>query len=75
MDDIVKYYVGNLFKKIQGIGSASNTVAFVTEIWQDHNDRRYIKYELYSDSPLVCYAGQESSSPIDLFETNYQRIN
>lgn len=75
MDELVNKYVGSLFRKSQGIGSSNNTVAFVIEVWEDHNDRRYIKYELYSDSPLVCYAGQESSSPIDLFETNYQRIN
>lgn len=74
MDELVNKYVGSLFRKTQGIGSASNTVAFVTKVWQDHNDRRYITYEIYSDS-LLEYSGQANTSPIDLFETRYTRIN
>lgn len=73
MDELVSKYVGNLFRKTQGIGSANNTVAFVTEVWEDNNTY-CLKYELYSDSPLVCYAGQISTSPIELFKERYERI-
>ena len=74
MDELVNKYVGSLFRKTQGIGSASNTVAFVTDVIEDHNCRLYIKYEIYSDSPLE-YSGQANTSPIDWFEIRYMRIN
>lgn len=74
MDEFVNKYVGSLFKKTKGIGSSNITVAFVTDMWKN-NKGYFLTYELYSDSPLVCYAGQKSSSPVDWFDNYYMRIN
>lgn len=75
MDELVQKYVGSIFRKISGLGSNANTIAFVTEVLGDEYERSFIQYELYSDSPLICYAGQKSTLPLESFDDRYRRIN
>jgi len=74
VDELVQKYVGSIFRKISGIGSNANTIAFVTEVW-GQDKTFFIQYELYSDSALICYAGQKSTLPLESFDDRYRRIN
>jgi len=69
-----KIEVGDLYKKVQGIGSSSNTYAVVTGSFAV-DGRVAVTYNVYSDSKLYATAVAENvKSMQDEFLSYYAKV-